>query len=165
MTDLRDYSEDTPGNPQESYDQPPRVMVNTSYSQTIRAPGKDGKIAGYTGIDPNRGRAYITPRQYSKHYFRKLNAYAISTKIIAKLQAHNVEHIIVWDGESERSLVFQVADYARADDVPNSMQTNTPDAQKYVPKADAREIWEGQEFIPVNDLRAIGNASNGERWQ
>lgn len=148
MTDLTDWAE---GTPPRSYSEPPLVLLN-SYTTGIRAPGKDGKIAGYTGIAVDRGRAFAAVKTRRDHLYRKQNAYAMSTTILGKLQHHDVEFVVFWEQDVGTIYVYRLKDFANGEMVPGH-HSGVNDRQRYVPCKDARERWEN-EANPIVDNRA-----------
>lgn len=146
-TELGDF-EDGEGPP--SFEDPPLVYLN-AYTTTIRVPGDSGKLAGYTGIDPERGKVYITPRRRSQHYFKKHGGYAISTKVLAKALAQDAGYVLVYASDVDRTSVFEIDEYLDADDVPQQdVQSNH--AEKCVDTARAIGTWE-QKNTPIHDNR------------
>lgn len=148
MTDLRDWED---GEGPATHDEPPLVLL-TEYSTKIPAPGKKSKTAGYTGIDPERGRVYLSVRRRRKHRYRKENAYAISTRILRRLASENVECIIVYEADDNASHVWPFHKFDEGEHVPPS-ETPTRDRQKYATIGDATEHWTDELTAPIQDRR------------
>lgn len=136
-TTLGDWSN---GDEPETYDTQPLVILQKPYTSTIRVPDGSGKIAGHTGIDSERGRTYISIREHAKHYFRKYDGYAISTKILNRLQNENVEHVIIWESKQDITYEWPLSDWLEAEDVDPTLTQG--DAQKALELTTAVETWQ-----------------------
>lgn len=134
-----------------SFPNPPRVILNRAYSSTYRVPTDRSKVAGWTGIDGERGRCYLSVRSYGQHYFKKYGGYAVSEAILERAQRDNVDWVLIWESDRQRTYVWRLTDYLAADNV-NPRWTPTSDAQKVLGTERAVGIWD-QHQKPTEDRR------------
>jgi hypothetical protein len=134
-----------------TFSNPPRVILNRPYSETYRVPHDRSKIAGWTGIDKERGRCYLSVRSKNQHYFEKYEGYAVSEPVLERANRDNVDWVLVWESDRERTYVWRLTDFLAAEEV-NSRWTPAGDTQKVMPTERAVGIWD-QHQKPVEDRR------------
>jgi len=143
-TTLDDYAD---GEPPADFDNPPMVNLDRYYTTEFRVPTDRSKLAGWTGIDRERGRVYISVRKLNKHYFRKYDAYAFSTRVLARAQNENVDYVVVWEVKNGRTHVWPLTDLLSNEEI-----SYNGDAQKIAPLDEAIGTWE-QNYRPIVEQR------------
>lgn len=122
----------------DTFDTAPLVILQKPYTTAIRVPDGSGTVAGHTGIDSERGRCYISIRKHARHFFRKYDGYAISTKILNRLQNERVEHVVIWVSDNDITYEWPIQDWLEAEDVDPTLTEG--DMQKALPLTSAAEV-------------------------
>ena len=130
--------------------EPPRIQKRKKVPHTV---GDKRIIAGWIGPVPERDcLGYVTERDEHEHRIRALDAYGISEAVLRRLEAADVQVILVHESDSDTVLEYTMTQYQNAPSVPDTYLMRADDPQKYVCRADADENWQNGEslYLPLD---------------
>jgi hypothetical protein len=103
----------------------------------------ENTIVGFYATS-NRGRAYLTYRERSRHYYRKAAGYAVSDEVLSHLFDGGVKSIIVVETDTDVVYEYDAALFRPGSAV--AVRLDHDDAQTCVPTRLARE-WDANDVI------------------
>jgi hypothetical protein len=136
----------------------PHVVLDVN-CVPIDAPSNDDqtderKLAGHVGVDKDRdGWSYVSRKIRGDHLYRKKKGYAMSTRILHRLQTMSkpVNTLYWWEDRRNMTYEFSIEQYAdpttrmRVHDAPRG------DRQVVVPLSEAEHVW--HDHCPIIDTR------------
>ena len=116
----------------------PIIKPGKPYIRPHHETGENTAVGNYA--ESNRGRAYLSARTRTEHFYRKKAAYCLSTDLIHALDADGID--VVFIAESDTGTMFE---YTTAQFLgPDSFPLNHDDHQRGVPVAEA-VVWTADE--------------------
>lgn len=120
--------------------------------RVLTTDSKRTRTAGWHG-PTNRGAVgYVTSRDSHEHRIRALDAYAISTSVLRKLELIDAEVLLVVEEDTDAVFEYRLEDFTEyADLVPERFLYDASDPQRYVPRTNAYAEWpnhRGDVYVP-----------------
>lgn len=118
------------------------IMPLIHRKRVVWSPTSPNKPAGFVGKDRRRDYMVYSTRRKPYHFYRRGGGYAVSDKILSKLDQIGVSRIIIHTANGEDVYEFATRQYVQGgEEVPEKELLDIKDKQTYVPVDEAKNAW------------------------